>query len=164
MKILIAYDSFNGCTEECAKIIQKHINGEVYLRKGEELKKLNIDEFDKIVIGSPIRFGKLAKSVKKFVKKNEDKLMLKDTYIFMCALSEENVTDYFNKLYGDRIINTAKDCSYFGGRIPVQTHSYMERMVEKDLRKNYDGKKQPNISRKQITHFCDSIEGREYEK
>lgn len=74
-------------------------------------------------------------------------------------MSENDVPDYFKKLYGDRIMNTAKECSYFGGRIPVNPTTSTDKMIERNLRKEYAGKKLPNVSRKLISHFCDSIEG-----
>lgn len=96
MKTLIAYDSFNGCTEECAKIIQKKLKGEVFLRKGTDLKKLDIDEFDKIVIGSPIRFGKLAKVLRSLLKRTKISLC-KKIHIFLCVLCLKMMSQIISK-------------------------------------------------------------------
>ena len=71
---LIIYSSTNGHT----KTICKHIIN--FLRDGNiarlvslnEAKNLNLSEFDKIIIGASIRYGKHSKDLYKFIELNKN--------------------------------------------------------------------------------------------
>ena len=81
---LIIYSSTDGHT----KTICKHIIN--FLRDGNiarlvslnEAKNLNLSEFDKIIIGASIRYGKHSKELYKFIELNKNILDEKESVFF----------------------------------------------------------------------------------
>ena len=73
MKTLIIYATKTGITEECAKTINKKIEDSTLINIQKE--KVDIKEYDFIIVGSPIRMGMIDKKIKSFLQKNRQYLL-----------------------------------------------------------------------------------------
>ena len=73
MKVLIAYDTKYGNTENVANLIAEGItstgSNEVVVNNLRDINLKKEDYYDLILIGSPVNFGKHVGSVKKFIDK-----------------------------------------------------------------------------------------------
>ena len=74
MKILIAYAGRVGVTEECAEILKKELEGRDVTLCDLSKAKPKLGEYDTVVIGSAIYYGKAEKSVKSFIKEKATEL------------------------------------------------------------------------------------------
>ena len=79
---LIIYSSTDGHTKTiCKRIIDFLKDGNIAkLVSLNEAKNLNLSEFDKIIIGASIRYGKHSKELYKFIKLNKKNPIIKDLY------------------------------------------------------------------------------------
>lgn len=159
MNILIAYDSFYGSTEDCVKTISKKVEGNVTVKKGEELKKIDVSSYDKIIIGSPIKFGSVLKSVKKFCKKNLNQLLEKPVALFVCCAEQGGAEEYFKKSFPLDLINDSFTCVCLGGRLPTNPQGMTDKAAVKSATKAFtqNGLKLPNISKKMVNSFIEEI-------
>lgn len=90
-KVLVTYDSGYGATRIVAEIIEKTISKcgiNVDLRPAASL---NFDEYDAVVVGSPIRVGKCSDKIQKLLKNNCHLLLEKPVAFFFTCMS---VTKY----------------------------------------------------------------------
>ncbi len=83
-KILIVYATTDGHTRKICERLQQVIEGQ-----GSQVQLLQIDEhhpdltqFDKIVVGASVRYGKHSKLIYKFVKQNQQLLDSKSNAFF----------------------------------------------------------------------------------
>ncbi len=81
---LIIYSSTDGHTRNICKRILNILNGEeaVQLTSLDNIKQFEISEYNKIMIGASIRYGKYSNELYKFVEKNKEILKQKKTFFF----------------------------------------------------------------------------------
>ncbi|MFO7948496.1 MAG: flavodoxin domain-containing protein [Armatimonadota bacterium] len=86
MRVLVAYETGHGSTEDTAEEI-----GEVMRQAGAEVevercrKIEDVDGYDAYVLGSPIWAGKWLRPARAFIKKNKESLADRPTAIFMAS-------------------------------------------------------------------------------
>lgn len=131
MKNLIVYYSYEGNTEELVKGLESEIEADVlklapknekktkslfrfvwggiqvYMTKKPELEEYKIDlsEYENIIIGSPCWFGTYAPPVNTFL--SENKIEGKNIYLFVCNGGNLRNTwkNYEDALKGNRIVS-----------------------------------------------------------
>lgn len=131
MKNLIVYYSYEGNTEELVKGLETEIEADVlklspknekktkslfrfvwggiqvYMTKKPELEEYKIDlsEYENIIIGSPCWFGTYAPPVNTFL--SENKIEGKNIYLFVCNGGNLRNTwkNYEDALKGNRIVS-----------------------------------------------------------
>lgn len=69
MKKLIVYSSKTGTTEKCAGILGQNLIDATIINLAT-IQNEDINKYDLIIIGSPIRMGMIDKKVKEFLSKN----------------------------------------------------------------------------------------------
>lgn len=77
---LIAYSTVDGQTQKIAEKLSKEITGKVSVKRFEEVT--SIKEYDKVIIGSSIRYGKFPKKLYQFVEENQELLEEKNADFF----------------------------------------------------------------------------------
>ena len=87
-KFLIIYSTTDGHTKTICERIKKFISNDnlVELLSLEEVKKVDLSNFEKIIIGASIRYGKHSKELYKFINLNKNILDKKK-----CAFFSVNV-------------------------------------------------------------------------
>ena len=102
-KVLVAYGSRYGCTEEVSQEIAKVLEKgglSVSLFNLESSNRLpKIEEYDAILVGSGIKIGKWTKEADNLLKKNKESLKTKILGLYTCSgLAMENA-DKAKKMY-----------------------------------------------------------------
>lgn len=134
MNVLIAYASKTGTTAECAVLLQKELHGaEVTLADLSESTPDPAD-FDAVIVGSYVRFGKTDKRVSAFLRQNEAILSEKYLGLFLCCGEIQNMEDYVKKLIPAGILAHAFDVDCFGGQLDPRKCRGVERLIVKFLR------------------------------
>ena len=108
MKTLIVYDSKHGSTEKICNWIKKGI-GDADIYNVNNVSSLN---YDLILVGSPIYFGKPLKSVISFLDDKRDELKNKRIIPFVVCI--RNGKKYLSKL--KNFIPNTEDGKIFRGR------------------------------------------------
>lgn len=129
MKALIVYTSKYGFTEDCVKYIADKINCEVVITPIISKQNINIDEFDWIIIGSPVYMGTIKKSIKQFCQKNMMELMKKNIILFVSCTTPNQLEEYFENGFPKPIYENAKMKLNFGGEIRQDKLSFFERKI-----------------------------------
>ena len=117
----------------------------------------SIEEYDCIIIGSPIRMGLLDKKIKDFILRNKECLKRKITAYFICCCFQENFKTYFEQNIPKDLLEDAIALESFGGELDFKKQKgfdkLMTKMVSKMIKKNNKAK----ILTENIESFLEKI-------
>lgn len=173
MKILIAYATKNGTTEDCAKILASYLKNHdvTLLRVGKGGEKIpDIDGYDTVIFGSNIRMTKIDKEMSEYLHKNVDMLKNRTCAYFLCCGFVDCFEDYLYKNIPKVLIESSKAVGCFGGSIDKNRVHGFDRFVISAVRSNIlgggdngqqrDDLSLPTIMEPNISQFADSILGK----
>ena len=136
---LIIFSSTDGHTKNICNRIKSYFKNEdsVKIISLEDSSKYDLSNFDKIIIGASIRYGRHKKKVLDFVKKNKNILDFKKTAFFsvnvVARKSEKNTPDsnpYIKKFL--RISKwKPKKIGVFAGKVDYPNYSFFDKYVIK---------------------------------
>ncbi len=149
MKVLIAYGTKYGCTEKCAKLLAEKTSGEVRLCNLKETKKIQLSQYDKIIIGGSMYGGRIQKEVKEFCTQNLELLSKKQLGLFVCGMLMKKAQEQLNASFPTELLEKAVAKDFFGGEFKFKDMNAMERFIVKMVAKS--DKDLPNIDTKQNT-------------
>ncbi len=120
MKILLLYSTKSNCSKDCcdqlASLLPSH---DVSLCPvGADLPSLS--DFDFVVLGGGVRFGKFYPLMQNFLRDRADELSALPHALFICCASGEQADEYFDTLYPKSLKESAFDCVYFGGSLDTR--------------------------------------------
>ena len=136
---LIIYSSTDGHTKKiCEKIINFLDDGNIVkLVSLDEATKLNLIEFDKIIIGASIRYGKHSKELYKFIELNKKVLEEKKSTFFsvnVVARKPEKNTPETNP-YIKKFLKISKwkpeTIGVFAGRVDYPNYNFFDKYMIK---------------------------------
>lgn len=129
MRILIAYTTRTGTTKECVERLCRELDGLTVdtARLDEEIP--NLDDYDIVVLGSPVRFGKLPKTTAAYLKEHEDALCEKPHALFLCCGLAHEYEYYVERLYSDALRATAISVMNFGGTLDYKGQRWWEKLL-----------------------------------
>ena len=155
MKTIIIYAGKTGTTEKCAKLLENKLKKV----KVVNLKKENVDiaEYDLIIIGSNIRFGKTDKLVKKFLNDNIDLLKTKKVAYYICCGFPNNANEHFETNFTKSLLEDAICYDTFGGELDVAKLKGLDKFIVSIIKKTDDGKKEVKILEDNIDKFVDKL-------
>jgi len=130
MKSIILYESKTDTTKKCAKILKEE-NPDA---KIEQLSNFvdDIDEYESIVLLTPIYMGKINKKIKKFILKNYTKLLKKQLMILICSM---NTQEYENTIINnfDEAIQNHASIIHAGGAYNFDKLSFLYKFIIKKM-------------------------------
>jgi len=89
VKILVIYSTVDGLTRKICVHLQQllaQLNHEVILSSFNDAKQIKLEQFDKIVMGASIRYGKHRQNVQNFIEMNQQYLDSKPSVFFSVNL------------------------------------------------------------------------------
>ncbi len=116
MNILIAYATRFGTTEKCAAMladILKEKNIEVELADLKKNIEVRPEDYDLVILGGSFVAFRMNSIVRKFVKRNLNKLLNMKTGIFICG-ADENWEDEIKKGFPGELLDKVVTKGYFG--------------------------------------------------
>ena len=136
---LIVYSSTDGHTKTICERIINNLNeiDLVKLVSLNEAMKLDLSNFDKIIIGASIRYGKHSKELYKFIEKNKNILEQKQSVFFsvnvVARKPEKNTADtnpYIKKFL--KISNwKPKNIRVFAGKVDYPNYNFFDKYIIK---------------------------------
>ena len=136
---LVIYSSTDGHTKTiCKRMIDflkdKNVTKLVSLN---DAKKLNLSEFNKIIIGASIRYGKHSKELYKFIELNRNILNEKESVFFsvnvVARKSEKNTPD--NNPYIKKFLKISKwqpkKLGVFAGKVDYPSYNIFDKYIIK---------------------------------
>lgn len=151
MNTIIIYASKTGTTEKCAKQIN------IQLKNSKMVNILNLNEdinsYDLIVIGTPIRMGMIDKNIKKFLVNNIETLKSKKVAYFICCGFNENHKTYYEQNIPKELLDNAIIYDTFGGEMDIKKQKGFDKFITKMVSKNTDKNKEIKILNENIEKF-----------
>lgn len=157
MSILIIYATNYGSTESVAfKLKGKLYDSLTYnVISGDEI---NFSLYKTIIIGTPIRAGKIHPNLKKYLLKNEKELLEKELYLY-CMGNMEDCLENTLKQIPESIKNKLKAVKALGGKIVKKELSGIDKkiidMIESKFNMKLDNIN--TITNELIDEFADII-------
>lgn len=148
MNILIVYSTKYGSTESFMEIVKSKLHQElgeglksVVLINLKEDKHFEIEDFDYIVLASPIYMGNIRKELRKFIDKNKVKLLKKPYSVLLLGGSEVEVKRNFHVYIGKNIYDKAKLNIHLGYEYDLSKLNFFEKIILKKIAKVKENKK-----------------------
>ncbi len=116
MKILIAYATKGGTTRECAEEIKSNFKHDIDIINLKDASQINLDNYQWVIIGTPVYAGMIEKDVRKFIKNNMDALTPKLLGFYTCGLGDDRES-YDAVLKVTDIIKNTKVYKHLGGEV-----------------------------------------------
>lgn len=155
LKILIIYASKTGTTEKCAKNLGTKMENAKVINIYNQTE--NIDNYDLIIIGSPIRMGMVDKKVKRFLIENKEQLKLKKTAYFICCGFNENYQKYYEQNIPKELLDSAIVYDTFGGELDIEKQNGFDKFIIKMVSKSIDGNREIKILDENIDRFVEKL-------
>ena len=156
MNILIAYTSKSGTTKTCVHILENDFNGHTTLVDLTQTDP-SLDAYDIILIGGPIRFGRLHSSVKKFMKNHLEELKQKEVALFICCGFVDDAEQHIQNNFPLELIEQAKIIECFGGEVRKQALGLVEMFIANLALKARSVEDQPHILNNRIHLFAEQV-------
>ena len=129
MKILIAYASKTGTAEECVEMLTSELRGLDVTVTDLEKESPNVTEFDAVIFGSSIRFGKLRPSAQKFLQEQGSAMEAIPHGLFLCCGFGHDFEEYSEKRFSEALRKSAFAILNFGGRLKLARAGVFEKLL-----------------------------------
>ena len=137
-KVLFIYSSTDGHTKEiCFRLQQivEDLNNQVTLISVNDESSIDLNSFEKIVIGASIRYGKHSKKIYEFIKDHQHILDSKPNAFFsvnvVARKPEKNKpeTNPYLQKFLNQISWKPKKLAVFAGKIEYQKYKFLDRIM-----------------------------------
>ncbi len=155
MKTLIIYASKTGTTEKCAEEINRQLKDSKMVNILNKTEDIN--EYDLIIVGTPIRMGMIDKKIKKFLISNIETLKSKKVTYFICCGFNENWKSYYEQNIPKDLLDSAIIYDTFGGEMNIQKQKGFDKFITKMVSKNIDKNKEIKILNENIDKFIKAL-------
>jgi menaquinone-dependent protoporphyrinogen oxidase len=136
MKTAIIFASKHGTTAKVAHMIK---NGLLYeqtdLINLKLYSKIDLSNYDSVIIGGSIHAGKIQNSVSNFCKSNTVALMGKKLGLFLCCMDNELGQNQFNTAFPELLRLHALSKKVVGGEFLFEKMNFIERIIVKKIAK-----------------------------
>ena len=156
LNTLIIYASKTGTTEKCANQINKQLTNSKMINILNQNEDIN--RYDLIVIGTPIRMGMIDRRIKSFLVNNIEILKSKKVAYFICCGFSENWKSYYEQNIPKDLLDSAYIYDTFGGEMDIQKQKGFDKFITKIVSKNIDKSKEIKILNENITRFIKLLE------
>ena len=156
MRTLIVYASKTGTTERCAGILGQNLKDVTKINLTATQNE-DINKYDLIIIGSPIRMGMIDKRVKDFISKNFNLLKNKKVAYFICCGFNENWKQYYEQNFPKELLDEAITYDSFGGEMNLEKQKGFDKFIVKMVSKNMPQDKEVKILNENINRFIEKM-------
>jgi len=139
LSLLIIYSSTDGHTKTICERIKNFSKGEgsAKIISLKEVPNLNLSQFNKIIIGASIRYGKHSKELYKFIDLNKDILDKKESIFFsvnvVARKPEKNTPD--TNPYIKKFLKTSswkpQKIGVFAGKVDYPKYGFIDKYIIK---------------------------------
>ena len=160
MKTAIVFATNAGSTARAAQLLADKLPGAQLfdISKRSAIKKCNIDDFDAVIVGSPIKMGEIDRNVVFFLGENSENLAHKKCGFFIMSFFAEHRDEYLSKLFPKRLSEHAVKGS-FGAVIDLQKLKGVDRLMMKSVAKKNGALPECGIDEQAIGRFAAEFTG-----
>ncbi|HER10059.1 MAG TPA: flavodoxin [Bacteroides sp.] len=152
MKTLIAYSSTLGCTEQCASRLKADLGNGVEMFRISRRRRINLQDYDTVIIGGSIHAGIIQRSVRHFCETNLKVLLQKQVGLFVCCMDPEaDENEMIQKAFPEKLVENALASGFFGGELNIKKMNLLQKIM---TRKAARLQKEPEIDFQKILEFA----------
>ncbi|PRR81078.1 flavodoxin domain-containing protein [Clostridium vincentii] len=135
MKTLIIYGTNYGTAEGVAKTIKGKISDQVEMVNIKKASVPNLNDFNKIVIGSGVKIGMINKKLKSWMNNNCDEIISKKIFLFLCASTTkaEEIEKIWSANYPEKILDNATIKICVGGVLNLDKMGFFDKLIIKKV-------------------------------
>lgn len=134
MKTLIVYASSHGTTEKVANIIKEKLDSStVQTINLKSKQKIDLSNYETVIIGGSIHAGSIQREVKNFIKENTITLMEKRVALFLCCMNEKEEQTEFNNNYPELLRNHSTYNAIVGGEYIFEWMNFIEKFLVRKI-------------------------------
>lgn len=131
-KILIVYGSRTGTTATAAQLLCDRLKGRDFTLCTTEDAASDPTGYDIVVMGGCIRYSKLYKPVREYLKKWDTVLATKQTGYFILCGYPDSAEEYYEKMLTEEQAERAFDLACFGGEmVPSKAKNLWDKLILK---------------------------------
>lgn len=142
MKLLIAYASKSGTTKQAAELLASMLPNHETTLADLATETPDPSGFDYVVLGSPVRFSRAHRAVRKYLKVYGKVLSFVPHTLFLCCAFAEQFEYYYERIFSAELRDSAEEGLYFGGYLdPARQRGldkFFVRMVRNAIRESED--------------------------
>ncbi|HEY8390275.1 MAG TPA: flavodoxin domain-containing protein [Clostridia bacterium] len=133
MNTLVVFSSKHGTTRKCAQTIADRIKSDLVDCTS---KQINLNNYSRIILCTPIYFGGITGEMKRFFKKHKEELDKRSVVLLTCGLggaqnAQATVDRFLDKFNLKNKINH----EHLGGEIMWDSLNFFERVIMKAVSK-----------------------------
>ncbi|SHH00711.1 menaquinone-dependent protoporphyrinogen oxidase [Anaerosphaera aminiphila DSM 21120] len=129
MKVLVLYESKYGCTKDCVEYLKNKLNCTVKDVDIKNEKVPELQEYNLILIGSPIYMGKIQRDIKNFCDKRLEELLKKKIILFISCTTPNQVDDFFKNNFPVELLKNSLGQFNFGGELNMEKMSFIDKKI-----------------------------------
>ncbi len=134
MKVLVAYASKNGSARTCAERLWEQLKKVDVTLTDLNREQPNPADYDIVIFGSSVRFGKMLPAARRFLQAHEAILLQKSLGLFLVCGLELEYDHYREKFFSDELLSHAFLTIYFGGSLRSQGLPLLDKFFVKAVR------------------------------
>ena len=120
MKILIGYYTKSGTTAKCAELLSKQFHNHITEVVDLAATQPHLGDYDTILLGAPIRMGRMDKRFRAYLKANESVLGKARLGFFACCGAAELAVEVMERDIPKSLSANAIALDSFGGELNVK--------------------------------------------
>lgn len=130
MKIAIIYATKYGCTKKCVEILKSYLQSDVKVFSAKN-SKIDVSQYDTILIGGSVYMGKIQKEITRFCKHNLKQLLKKRVGLFVCCYTPNGINGFFETLFPLELLNHAFYVTCIGGEMNYDKMNFLYRRLQR---------------------------------
>jgi menaquinone-dependent protoporphyrinogen oxidase len=132
---LILYESKHGTVAHAVSILAESLNGEVVAVKLSDGNIPPLAGFDAVILGGSIYFGKIQKTMSRFIDKNKQELLGKKLGLFICGAhpDQKEREKELQLAYPKELMVQAAAADILGYQIHIQEFNRLEAIIVKSI-------------------------------
>ena len=143
MKTLLVYATKYGSTKTCVEYLLPKLQGEVTAVQLPTNTPIQLEEYDAVIIGSPIYMGKIPKILSDFTDNFEQQLLTKKVGLFLVCSNVRNFKKYLAYSFSFELLEKAEVKECFGGIMEINKLKFFDKMITNIIRKKVEEEQIP---------------------
>lgn len=131
MKILILYATKTGTVKKCASLLATHFGVDNCTLIDIKDERNSLSDYDALIMGTPVRMGKIDKRLSSFIAKNKETLLNMPLGIFTCNGFLAQAGEAFANNFCEDIIEHAITMDTFGGELSEENAHGIDKLLTK---------------------------------
>ena len=134
MKAIVIYASKHGTVLRVAEKIAVGLGGETQILPISKCRKLEVENYDLVVIGGSIHAGNIQRGIKRFIRENLIFLKMIKVALFICCMEEgESAENQLRNAFPEELLAHAIISDYLGGEFNFDRMNFLERAIIKKI-------------------------------